>query len=100
MQCLKPTRIRDKKYRESARHRNCAVLDCYGTSVVLAHIATVNNSGMGTKPGDDESDFLCFDHHREMDQFPGLRAEWIVENLYLPRRRAAWQKWDAESGND
>lgn len=95
--CPKTVRIDDPAYRRSARTRNCAVLDCYGDGVVLAHIATVGNSGMGMKPGDNESDFLCHFHHAEMDQFPGLRAEWIVENLYLPQRRGAYQRWAFEN---
>ena len=95
--CPKTIRVDDPAYRRSARGRNCAVHDCYGEGVVLAHIATVSNSGMGMKSSDDESDFLCFEHHREMDQFLGLRAEWIVEKLYLPGRRGAYQRWMVEN---
>lgn len=93
-----PKPIRDAAYRKSAQGRVCMVEGCHDhETVVLCHIATASNSGMGMKPPDDESVFMCAEHHAAMDLFPGQRAEWILANLYLPIRRAAYEIWAAQS---
>lgn len=98
MQCLKPTRIRDKKYRERAKHMTCAVPGCYETeTVVLAHINIAGNFGLRTKAGDDESLYLCRTHHDEFDDrlasSTGARCEWIVRNIVIPQRKEAYKAW-------
>lgn len=91
----KTERLVDKAYRKSAQGRVCMVEGCHDCeTVVLAHIATAGNSGMGIKPPDSDSVFLCAEHHSAMDLFPGQRAEWILANLYLPARRMSYRAWD------
>lgn len=98
MQCLKPTRVRDKAYQRRAQHMNCAVPECYDTeTVVLAHINIAGNFGRALKAGDDESLYLCRKHHDEFDDrlasSTGARCEWIVRNIVLPRRKQAYTAW-------
>lgn len=98
----------DKAYRRSARNRHCMVRHpetgdyCNGPPV-LAHIVTVSNSGTGMKPPDDESLFLCHDHHAEFDgrkKLAGFMAgyQWLVRNVFIPERKAAYRKWKSEVG--
>ena len=102
MLCPKRKPLRDKLYRKRAKRMPCRKPGClaHGENgdVVLAHIATVNNSGMGMKPGDDESFYLCSKHHAEMDQFPGLRAEWIVMEIVIPEEQGRYQRWKMSTG--
>lgn len=104
--CPKMTVIRDKRYRDSAPRQMCAA--CFPEhaaaskeysveipEVVLAHINIAGNFGRGLKAGDDESFFLCHRHHQEMDQYPAQRDRWIVQNIVLPMRKAAFRKWEA-----
>ena len=94
-----PERVRDKKYRDSARNRNCMVCALRGVTaepgtVVLAHINVAGNFGRGLKAGDDESVFLCQAHHYAFDNSAD-RADWILRNLFLPMRKRAYRKWNA-----
>ncbi len=99
MQIPKPERIRDKAYRDSARDRYCQA--CFyarrpdDETTVLAHINIVGNFGRGLKAGDDESVFLCARHHQEFDTDPN-RCEWLVRNILLPQRKAAYRRWKVE----
>lgn len=97
-------RVRDKKYRDSARARPCDVCGAEGTTV-LAHIAITGNSGGGLKPSDDESLFLCGECHDQMDgrSLPAreqhkARAVWVIRHYLFPRLRQRRMKW--ESDND
>lgn len=100
-----PKPIRDAAYRKSAQYRWCLACDpdrlgddkCYQVpmDVVLAHIRIAGNCGMGLKPPDDESLFLCYRHHTEFDGSPD-RNDWLVRNILIPQRRAAYRKWRAE----
>lgn len=100
----KTERLRDPAYRKSAQGRQCDVPGCHDTeTVVLAHISIAGNSGMGIKPPDDESLFLCAKHHDEFDgrrDYEDARTRdghrWIVRNIVIPQRRAAYRKWIAE----
>lgn len=104
---FKQKRLVDRAYRDSARNRHCAVRhpetgDYCNQPPVLAHIVTTSNSGMGIKPPDDESLFLCTQHHDEMD---GRRtrgywsaADWREEKVYIPERKAAYRKYLSEIG--
>ena len=104
---FKPARLRDEAYRRSAQGRMCDVPGCHDTeTVVLAHIRTLNNSGTGLKPPDDESLFLCHRHHDELDgrarrgmHYPGEaedRYRWLVQNILIPLRRESYQLWKAK----
>jgi len=99
-----PKRVKDDRYRDSAKDRPCDVCRSEGTTV-LAHIAIPGNSGMGTKPSDDESLFLCGVCHDQMDgrTLPArdqhkARAVWIIRNYLFPRLRARRLKWEAQNG--
>ena len=92
-----PERIRDKPYRDSAKHRNCMACELAGRvaapgTVVLCHINIAGNSGRGLKAGDDESVWLCTAHHYAHDNSSD-RADWILRNLFLPLRRRAYRAW-------
>jgi hypothetical protein len=105
MQCLKPTRIRDKAYTRSAQRRHCMVRHpdtgdfCNGESVVCCHIRITGNAGTSLKPGDDESLFLCGKHHDEFDRRRGTIDEtmsamaWLIRNVYIPDRKQAFRAW-------
>ena len=100
---FKPERIRDPAYRKSAKGRVCDVPGCHDTeTVVLAHIRMPENCGMGLKPDDCDSLFLCHIHHDEMDRRRGTidetmsRDAWIVRNIVLPQRREKYRLWKAE----
>ncbi len=84
-------RLKDDRYRLSAHGRACMVCGRRDGSVVLAHIATKTNSGMGRKPDDSDSLWLCAKHHNEFDTSTN-RAEWLVDNILLPLRRLAYQR--------
>jgi len=99
-----PERVRNDRYRASARDRKCDVCLSEGTTV-LAHIAVAGNSGAGLKPSDDESLFLCQHCHDEMDgrSLPAkdqhkARAVWVIQNYLFPRLRARRLKWEAKNG--
>ncbi len=109
--CLKTERIRDKAYTRSAQHRHCMVRHpetgdyCNGPGVVCAHIR-INNAGTGLKPGDDESLWLCGEHHDEFDYratFVGHQfmpaMEWLVRNVYIPERKAAYRAYKMGTGS-
>lgn len=104
---LKTKRIVDKAYRRSAQHRHCMVRHpdtgdyCTGTGVVLCHIRIAGNAGTGMKPSDDESLFLCSRHHDEMDDriVSELgRNLWLVRNVYIPERKAAYRAYKIGTG--
>lgn len=86
-----PFRLVDHAYRKSAQDRRCAVPGCQGGGVVLAHIRTGHEAGVGQKPSDDASDFLCYGHHMQQEANPG--PEWWIEFVYKPMRRAAYRAW-------
>ncbi len=86
-----PRRIVDKAYRQSARDRACEVCGSFGTTV-LAHIAITGNSGVGLKPSDDHSLFLCGPCHAGLDTDPD-RCEWLVQKVLLPIRESAYREW-------
>lgn len=90
----KTDRVRDEKYRKSAREQPCMVCGSMGTTV-LAHINIAGNFGMGLKAGDDESLFLCHEHHTDLDTSSN-RAEWLVRFVLLPDRRRAYRLWRAD----
>lgn len=91
-----PHRLRDPAYCRSANGRRCQVEGCHDhETTVLAHIR-LNNAGTGLKPPDDESLFLCAKHHFEFDGACGRSAwgmRWLVNNILLPQRRAAYRLW-------
>lgn len=102
----KPERIRDKRYRDSAKGRMCDVPGCEDMeTVVLAHIRMPENCGTGLKPPDDESLFLCHRHHDEFDgrayvegmavfvDDPTDRYLWIVRNIVIPLRKENYRLW-------
>jgi hypothetical protein len=95
---FKTPRLKDKAYRDSAPDHDCLACGHPGAdgSVVLAHIATVNNSGMGLKPGDDESLFLCSRCHSALDTSPD-RAGWLVAHVLIPMRREAYRGWQSQN---
>lgn len=92
-----PERIRDKPYRDSAKHRNCMACELAGRvaapgTVVLAHINIAGNFGRGLKAGDDESVFLCDPCHRGSEaDTDGDRAKWLVRNILIPMRKKAYR---------
>lgn len=102
---LKVPRIVDKAYRRSAQHRHCAVRHpetgdyCNGEGVVCAHISMPENRGERLKAPDDESLWLCTKHHDEFDgRGRGLGgpiggALWLVRNVYIPERKAAYRAY-------
>lgn len=103
--------LRDPAYRRSAQHRHCMVRNdagdfCNGEGVVLCHISIAGNvGGMGMKSPDDESLFLCAKHHDEFDgrrDYEDVRTRnghrWLVRNVFIPERRAAYRKWKSETG--
>lgn len=106
MLCPKSKPLRDKRYCESARHRRCDVPTCYAVGeefgVVLAHINVAGNFGMRRKASDDESIFLCREHHDEFDSriltSDRDRALWLVRNIMIPLRKGAYQRWRMETG--
>lgn len=107
---LKTERLVDKAYRKSAQHRHCMVRHpetgdyCNGEGVVLAHIRMAGNCGVGLKPPDDCSLFLCQMHHDEMDGRAGRQrtlaatALWLVRNIYIPERKAAYRAYKIGTG--
>lgn len=86
-----PKRIRDKKYRDSAKDRSCMVCGSMGTTV-LCHINIAGNFGRGLKASDDQSLFLCQGHHYAMDSSTD-RADWILRNIFLPMRTRKYWDW-------
>ena len=98
--CPKSKPLRDKFYRESARHRQCDIPTCYAvgeaSGVVLAHINVAGNFGYGMKAPDSHSLFLCAEHHQEFDS--GDRCRWLVVNYVLPLREGAYQRWKVGTG--
>ncbi len=96
--CPKMTVIRDKRYTQDAKNRPCLAIerDDHDGDVVVAHINIAGNFGRGQKASDEESLDLCWFHHMEMDQYPAQRDRWIVQNIVLPWRRAAFDDWRAE----
>ncbi|MGI9492496.1 MAG: hypothetical protein ACR2QF_08865 [Geminicoccaceae bacterium] len=87
-------RIRDRAYRESAKDRDCMCCGKPGHAgeVVLCHLNFAGNFGRGLKASDDESLFLCSWCHTIMDTDPN-RSRWIVQNIVVPQRREAYQRW-------
>jgi hypothetical protein len=85
-------RVRDEKYRQSARGRPCMACGRQDDTVVLAHINIAGNFGRGLKAGDNESVFLCGLCHADLDA-DTARATWLVRNVLLPLRREAYRDW-------
>ena len=98
LQIPKNKPLRDMAYRRHAREVMCDVPGCYvhgeTGEVVLAHIR-LGNAGMGIKPPDDESLWLCSEHHRNFDTSPD-RCRWIVEMIVIPLRKGNYLRWKAE----
>lgn len=104
MECPKSPPLRDPAYRRSAQGRMCDVPGCEAMGiegrVVLAHIRLPENSGIGMKPPDSHSLFLCQTHHDQLDgrgdAWPLDRCMWIVRNIVLPLREENHRLWTLE----
>lgn len=99
--CPKLKPVRDRKYRERARHMRCRVRTCYITGesgkVVLAHIRRPYNCGTGLKPPDSHSLYLCSEHHVEFDTSPD-RCAWLVDNIMIPECEGDYHRWKLGTG--
>lgn len=99
-----PKPIRDSAYTRDAQNRRCMAIDRtdHSGDVVAAHINIAGNFGMSRKASDDETVDLCVGHHDEFDGRRGTidetmsRYMWLVRNILIPQRRAAYRKWRAE----
>ena len=90
--------LRDPLYRKRAVRMPCMACGAHDESVVLAHINIAGNFGRGINAGDDETVYLCGKCHAEMDQYPGQRDRWLVRNILLPERRAAYRRYKSNTG--
>lgn len=85
-----PVPVRDQAYRDSANGHVCDVPGCERTEdVVLAHIRAGHRTGAGQKPSDDESLFLCFEHHNIQE----TGGEYWLASLLVAQCRARYRKW-------
>lgn len=89
-----PPRVVDKAWRQSARNRACDVCGADDGTIVLAHLATATNSGMGLKPHDAEGLFLSGPCHYALDTSYD-RSAWIVDNYVIPQMHKRWREWNA-----
>lgn len=58
-------KIRSQAHRDWVRSHRCAVPDCMGMPIEVAHINTAANRGMSSKASDAFTVSLCRDHHAE-----------------------------------
>lgn len=87
--------FRDLGYRKSARGRVCDVEGCSATeTVVLAHMRVGNEGGMGLKPDDRLSAFLCVTHHQQQESARGY--DWWAENILKVLMRERYEIWRRE----
>lgn len=80
-----PPRIPKKPKRESrwrstahcnfVRSHQCAIADCDGMPIEVAHVRLGSGAGMSQKPSDWRTVSLCRDHHAEQHRV-GERTFW------------------------
>ena len=83
------------KHREGYRCVRAKLVLEDGTTVA-AHVRAGHEGGVGLKPSDDLTVFLCFQCHMEQESQPG--AEWWFENIFKPWLKERYLRWANANG--
>lgn len=70
------TRWRSQAHCNFVRRHACALGNCLGRPIEVAHVRIGSGAGVGQKPDDWRAVSLCADHHRLQHQY-GEKTFWL-----------------------